>query len=183
MVPPNLNSWSIPRKESLDPHQKHALRNRRFLRTLLYSDQKFNSGYNRKKPLRIKKYFLDKSCFVYEQLLRPVQRTACTICQCSSIDEIVLSGTTEFLLISGQFHSLWGANCFGKNPRQKWACLSILKFIHTFLLPFCNANFRQKFLLWIQSGSCCILSNGQCKFSGRSFCSGKYNKIRPRFLF
>ena len=38
MVPPNLNFWSISRRESLESQQKHALRNR-FMQTLLCSNE------------------------------------------------------------------------------------------------------------------------------------------------
>ena len=94
MVPPNLNFWSISRKESLESQQKHAFRNR-FLRTLLCSKDVFNPGYNRKKLMRKRTSFLDGVCVNYEQLLQPVQSTACRICQCSSKDKIVLPEVTN----------------------------------------------------------------------------------------
>ena len=89
MSPPNLNFWSISRKESLEFQQKRALRNS-FLRTLLFSNDIFNPGYNRKMLMRKRTSILDRVCFNYEQLFHPVQCTACRICQCSSRDQFTL---------------------------------------------------------------------------------------------
>ena len=69
MVPPNLNFWSIWRKESLESQQKHALRNSS-LRTLLFSNDIFNPAYNRKMLMRKRRPFLTEfvlfmnSCFI-----------------------------------------------------------------------------------------------------------------------
>ena len=46
---------------------------------------------------------LDTFCLNYEQLFHPVQRTACTICHCSSLDEIVSARATGVLSITSQF--------------------------------------------------------------------------------
>ena len=73
-VPPNLNLWSISRKESLESQQKHALRNR-FLRTLLCSNDIFNPGYNRKMLMRKRLSVFDEIYFNYEQLFHPIQCT------------------------------------------------------------------------------------------------------------
>ena len=99
MVPPSLYFWSISRKESLESQQKHALRNW-FLRTLLCSNDTFNPGYNRKMLIRKRTSILDEVCFNYEQLLHPVQCTACRIYQCSSRDKLVLPRVTRVLAIS-----------------------------------------------------------------------------------
>ena len=73
MVPPILNFWSISRNESLESQQKHAL-GIGFLRTLLFSNEIFNPGYNRKMLLRKTTALLDGVCVNYEQLFYPVQR-------------------------------------------------------------------------------------------------------------
>ena len=62
MSPPNLNFWSISRKESPESQQKHALRDR-FLRKLLRSNVIFNPGYNRKTLIRKRTSILDGACF------------------------------------------------------------------------------------------------------------------------
>ena len=95
MVPPILNLWSISRKESLQSKQKHALR-KKFLRTLLCSNDFLNPGYNRKMLMRKRTSNLDKVCFNYEQLFHPVQCTACRICQGSSRDKLFLPEVTGF---------------------------------------------------------------------------------------
>ena len=105
MVPPNLNFWSISRKESLESQQKHALR-KRFLRTLLSSNDICNPGYNRKMLMRKKTSNPDRVCFNYEQLFHPVQCMACRICQCSSRDRLVMPEVTGMLSISDQLHYL-----------------------------------------------------------------------------
>ena len=103
MVPPHLNFWSISRKERLEFPQEHALR-KRFLRTLLCSNDVLNPGYNRKLLMRKRTSILDRVCFNYEQLFHPVQCTACRICQCSSRDRLVLPEVTGILSISDQLH-------------------------------------------------------------------------------
>ena len=103
MVPPDLNFWSISRKGSLESQQKHALRNR-FLRTLLFSNDLFQPGYNRKMLMRKRTCILDGVCVKYEQLFHPVQCTACRICQCSSRGKLVLPKVTGFLSFSDQLH-------------------------------------------------------------------------------
>ena len=105
MVPPNINFWSISRRESLESQQKHALTNM-FLRTLLCSNDNFNPGYNRKVLIRKRTSILDRVCFNYEHLFHPVQCTACRICQCSSRDRLVLPDVTGILTISDQVHYL-----------------------------------------------------------------------------
>ena len=105
MVPQNLNFWSISRKESPEFQQKHALR-KRFLRTLLCSNDNFIPGYNRKMLIRKRISILDRVCFNYEQLFQPVQCTACRICQCSSRDKLLLPEETGILSISDQLHYL-----------------------------------------------------------------------------
>ena len=98
MVPPNLNFWSFSRKKSVESHQKHAPRNK-FLRTLLCSNDIFNSGYNREMLMRKRTSNLARVCFNYDQLFHPIQCTACKICHCSSRDKLVLPEVTGFLLV------------------------------------------------------------------------------------
>ena len=99
MSPPNLNFWSISRKESLESQQKLALRNR-FLRTLMFSNDNSNHGYNRKMLMRKRTSILDGVCVKHEQLFHPVQRTACRICHCSLRDKIVSPEVTGIQSIS-----------------------------------------------------------------------------------
>ena len=80
MVPPNLNFWSNSRKEILESQLKHALR-KRFLRTLLCSNDIFIPGYNRKMLMRKRTSILVELCVNYEQLFHPAQCTTCKICQ------------------------------------------------------------------------------------------------------
>ena len=105
MVPPNLNFWSISRKEILESQEKHQFRNK-FLHTLLCSNDIFNSEYNRKMLMRKTRSILDGVCFKNEQLFHPVQCTACRICHCSSGDKLVLPELTGVLSFSDQFHYL-----------------------------------------------------------------------------
>ena len=99
MVPAKSNVWSISPTESLESQQKHALRNR-FLRTLLSSNDKFNSGYNHKMLIRKRTSILDGVCFCYEQLFHKIQGTAFRIYQRSSKDKLVSPRTTGILSIS-----------------------------------------------------------------------------------
>ena len=122
MVPPNLNFWSISRKESLESQQKHAPRNT-FLRTLLCSNDIFNPGCNRKMLMRKRTSILARVCFNYEQLFHPVQCTTCRICQCSSRDKLTLPGAIGILSISDQLHHLSSINCFGNGTQQYSTCL------------------------------------------------------------
>ena len=154
MVPPNLNFWSISRKESLESQQKHALRNR-CLRTLLCSNELLNPGYNRKTLKRKRTSILDGVCVNYEQLFHPVQCTACRICQCSSKDKLVLPEVTGVLSFSDKFHYLSGINCFGNGTRQYSTCLyqsgsSHILFSYHYILSFLG----KIFLLWNQSFQC-----------------------------
>ena len=96
MSPPNLNFWSISRKESPESQQKHAHRSR-FLRTLLCSNDILNPEYNRKMLMRKRTSILDGVCFNYEQLFHPVQCTARRICQNSSRDKLILPKVTGIL--------------------------------------------------------------------------------------
>ena len=154
MVPPNLNFWSISRRESLESQQKHALRNS-FLRRLLCSHDNCNPVYNRKMLIGKRTSILDRVCFNYEQLFHPVQCTACRICQCSSRDRLVPSEVTGILTISDQVHYLWGINCFGNVTRQYSTCLypsgssHILSSYHYIL-----SILGKLFLLWNQSFRC-----------------------------
>ena len=151
MVPPNLNFWSISRKESLESQQKHALRNR-FLRTLLSSNDIFNPGYNRKMLMRKRTSILDRICFNFEQLFHTVQCTASRKCQCSSKDRLVLPEVIGVLLISDQFHYLWRLKCFGNGTGQCSTCLypsgsSHILFSYHYILSILG----KIFLLWNQS--------------------------------
>ena len=99
MVQPNLNYWSISRKESVEAQQKLALR-KRFLRTLLCSNDNSNPAYNRKMLIRKRTSIHNGVCFNYEQLFYPVQCIACRIYQCSSRNKLVLPRATRILTIS-----------------------------------------------------------------------------------
>ena len=83
MIPPNLNFWSVSRKEFPESQQKHALRNR-FLRSLWCSNDIFVPGYNQKLLIRKRISILDGACLNSEQLFHPIQCTACRKYQCSS---------------------------------------------------------------------------------------------------
>ena len=122
MVPPNLNFWSISRKESLESQQKHALR-KKFLRTLLCSNDIFKPGFNRKMLKSKRTSILNRVCVNYEQLFHPIQCTACRICQCTSGEILVSPEVTGILSISDQLRYLWGINCFDNGTRQNSICL------------------------------------------------------------
>ena len=154
MVPPNLYFWFVSRKESLESQQKHSLRNK-FLRTLLFSNDIFIPGYNRKKRMRKRTSIFDRVCFNYEQLFHPVQCTACRICQWSSGDRLVLPEVTDILSISDQLHYLWGINCFGNGTRQCSTCLypsgsSHILFSYHYILSLLG----KIFFLWNLSFKC-----------------------------
>ena len=102
---PNLNFWSMSRKESLESQQKHALRIK-FLRTILFLNDNINPRYNRKMLIRKRASILDGVRVNYEELFHPVQCIACRICQCSSRDRLVLPEVTDILSILVQFHYL-----------------------------------------------------------------------------
>ena len=101
MVSINSKFWSISRKEGLESQQKHAL-GKKFLRTLLFSNDIFNPGYKRKMLMRKRTSILDGVCVKYEQLIHPVQCTACRICQSGSRDKFVLPEVTGILSFSDQ---------------------------------------------------------------------------------
>ena len=69
MSPSNLIFWSTSRKETPESQQKHAL-GKKFLRTLLCSNDIFNPGYNRKTLIEREHPFLTEfvlimnCCFV-----------------------------------------------------------------------------------------------------------------------
>ena len=122
MVPPNLIFFSISRKESLEPEKKHALKNR-FLRVLLCSNHNSNPGYNRKMLIGKGTSILDKGCLNYERLFHPVKCIARKICQCNSVDKLVLPRVTGILSVSGHFHYLPFTKCFSNGTRQNSNCL------------------------------------------------------------
>ena len=158
MVPPNLNFWSILRKESLESQQKHALRNR-FLRTLLSSNGIFNPAYNRKMLMRKRTSILARVCFNYEQLFHPVQCTACRICQCRSGDRLVSPEVTGILSVSDQLHHLWGVNFFGNCTRHYSTCLYQSGSSHIlFSYHYIMSIFGKVFLLWNQSFHCLAIA-------------------------
>ena len=105
MFPPNLNYWSISRKESPESQKKHALKNK-FLGTLLCLNDIFNPEYNRKLIMRKRTSILDSVCFNYEQLFHPVHCIACRIFQCSLREKLILPEVTGILSISDQLHYL-----------------------------------------------------------------------------
>ena len=151
MLPPILNFWSISRKGNLESQQKLALR-KRFLRTLLCSNDIFNPAYNRKWLMRKRTSNLDRVCFNYEQLFHPVQCTACRICQCSSTNKLVLPEVTAILSILDQLHYVCGINCFGNGTRKNSTCLYPSEWSHTlFSHHYILSILGRIFLLWNQS--------------------------------
>ena len=145
MSPPNGNLWSISRKESLEFQQKHALRNR-FLRTLLCSNDIFNRGYNRKTLFRKGTSIHDGACFIYKQLLHPIQCTACRKIQGSSR---------------------------GKRPQQESSCIQSTSnpFQYPWDTYFFDSGIRQCSPCLYQFESWCILFSYHCKLSiwGKNF--------------
>ena len=107
MSPPKSNFWSMSHEENPETQQKHAPKTR-FLRTLLFSNDILNPGYNQKMLIRKRTSILDGVCvnYEYEQLFHPVQCTACRICQCSSRDKMFLPEVTGILSFSDQPHYL-----------------------------------------------------------------------------
>ena len=122
MSPPNLNFWSISRKESPESQQKHALRNR-FLRTLLCSKDVFIPGYNRKTLIRKRTSILVWICFNYEQLFQPRQCTACRKCQCSSRGKRAWPAVFCIQSFLNPFQYPWDTSCFHSGTRQCSPCL------------------------------------------------------------
>ena len=154
MVPTNSNFWYTLYKKSLDLRQKHAFGNE-FLRTLLCSNDIFNPGYNRKMLVRKRTSILDGVCFKYEQLIHPVQCTACRICQCSSWDKLVLPEVTGILPIPDQLHCIWGINCFSNGTRQFSICLYQSGNLHILLsYHYILSISGEIFLHWNQSFQC-----------------------------
>ena len=154
MVLPNLNFWSISRRECLESQQKHALRNR-FLRTLLFSNGILYTRYNRKMLMRKRTSIVDGVCVNYEQLFHPVQCTACKICQCTSRDRLVLPEMTGILTISDHVHYLWGTSCFGNGTRQNSTCLYPSGSWHIlFSYHYILSILGKIFFLWNQSFQC-----------------------------
>ena len=104
------------------------------------------------KPSLERTILLDGVCLNYEQLFHTVQCIACRICQCSSIDELVLPRVTGILSISDQRHYLSGTKTFGNRTLQHSICLyqsgslHILfsyQFTHTVFLPSSKFYLRQ----------------------------------------
>ena len=75
MTPSNGNLWSNSRRESPECQQRLALR-KKFLQTLLCSNDILNPGYTRKKFMRKRSSIPDGVCFNYEQLFHPVHCSA-----------------------------------------------------------------------------------------------------------
>ena len=92
-------------KRGVESQQENALEIR-FLRALLCSKGFFNHVYNRKMLIGKRSSILDKVYINYDQLSHSVHRTACKMCQCSSIDKFVLPRATGVLSISGQIQHL-----------------------------------------------------------------------------
>ena len=106
MVPPKLNFCSISRKESQDSQQEYALRSNFFCEhycvrmTFLFPATIGNL------LMRKRTSIFDRVCFNYEQLIHPVQCTACKICQGSSRDNLASPEVTGILSFSDQLHHL-----------------------------------------------------------------------------
>ena len=145
MVRPNINFWSISCEESLEPEEKHTLRNR-LLWSVLRSNDLFDPGYQRKMLIRKRTSILDKVCFKNEQMFHPVQCTACKLCQFSSIDKIVLPRATGILSTSDQTHYIWGIKRFGNRTRQNSSCLYetwslLIILFYNYILSILGQNF------------------------------------------
>ena len=164
MVPPNLNFWSISRKESLESQQKHALWYS-FLRIPLCSIDIFNPGYKWKMLIRKTTSILDGLSFNYEQLFHPVQCTAydmsmtMRIWHYSSRDKLVLPKVTGNLSISDQLLYLWGINCFGSGTRRNSTCMyqsgnSHILFSYHYILSISG----RIILLWNQIFQCLAIA-------------------------
>ena len=88
-----------------------------------------------------------------EQLLHPIQYTACKKCQCNSKDKLVLPSVTGILSTSDQLHYLWGTSCFGDGTRQCWGfpyqlwCLNML-FVCIFRMSILGRNYFSWFNLF-----------------------------------
>ena len=116
MVPPNLNYWSISRKESLESQQKHAPK-KGLLRTPLCSNYIFNPGFNRKMHMRKKHPFLSEfvlsmnSCFNHYN--------APLVEYVNLVQKINLFCQNDWYSVSfDHFHYLRGTNCFSNSTRQ-----------------------------------------------------------------
>ena len=105
MLPKKLKLWSISRKKKIGSQQKHALKNRLWPEQFRSNDS-FSLGCNRQMLIKKTKSILGKVCFIYGQLLRPIQCTCCKVCQCSLIDKLVLPRVTGILSILDQLQYL-----------------------------------------------------------------------------
>ena len=159
MVPPKLNFRSISRIESLESQEKHAPRNR-FLRTLLWSNDNFNPGYNQKTLIRKRTSILDGVCFDYELLFHPVQCIFCKISQSSSEEKLVSPRAAGILTISDQLHYVWAAIFSGNSTRQKSTCLyqswSLHILFDQYILSITGIKISSLESIVSTSGSCCI---------------------------
>ena len=160
MVPPNINFWSISRKECLESQQKHAVRNRFFANTIGFKWHFQSRVQSENKMLRRKATsILDGVCVNYEQLFHPIQCTACRKCQGSSWAKFVLPEVTVFLSFSDQLHYLWVINCFGNDTRQYWTCLFQSGSLHIlFSYHYILSILGEIFLLWNQSFQCLAIA-------------------------
>ena len=102
MVPLNLNFWPTSRKESLASPLQQTLR-RRFLRVFLCSNHNFNPRYNRKIVIRKKTSNPNDVSLKYEKWYHRIQRRARNICQCNSVDNLILLRATVNVSSSGRF--------------------------------------------------------------------------------
>ena len=190
MVRPNFCFWSISRKESLQSQQKHAPI-KKFLRTLLWSNDFSYPGYNRKVLVGERTSILDGACFNYEKLFHSVHCTACRICLSGSRNKLVFPEVTGLLSISDQFHYFWGISCFGNGTWQYSTGLYQYGKLHLlFSYHYILSNLGKIFLLWIYAVAFLLhfwqllrFNYSQCIYFGRSFWSSKSNMIKSQLWF
>ena len=126
--------------------------------------------------IRKKTSILYQFCFKYEQRIHPIQCTASKICECNSIDKLILWGSTGFVSFLGQSFLLCSTNCFCNGKRQYSACLyqlSILMFTYIFFVPLYFVHFRQETSsfesVFSMSANCCTSTTARVIFSGEVF--------------
>ena len=106
----------------------------------------------REYPFSTRFVLFTNSCFIR-------YNTAWKICQCNSIDELVLLRVTDVLSTSDQLHYIWGPNCFGKCTQQYWDCLCQSWCLH--ILFFCDYILSisvKKILLWKEFFQCVVIA-------------------------
>ena len=181
----NLNFCCISHEKTQATQHQHALR-KKFLRTLCWSNDNFNPGCNWKMLIGKISTILDKFFFEYEQLFYQKQSNAWEICQHIYLEKLFLLRATAILSTSC-FFLIFEVQIVYRWRYKKHISLSesVLKFAHTFHLPFYVVHFRQEvcFLESIFSMSLWgwISTTVSVSFSGEVFCSCNYNMIKSQY--